>query len=144
MRGPAAVAVERYLSSTRDECSSEPSRHDCTLRSSALDASLFYGRFPGDDRLYAIAFVSFATGGSGVALSAYLFRSEPNGHVFSFVRAANNIYGSNPRQVKFEATRSISWIGTIARPGDTHANPTGKKLMHLKLSETGLVLDEKR
>jgi hypothetical protein len=131
--GPAGPDIVRYLSTTKVDCV-DSDRKDCTISSIMVDAQTFYGKFPGDTADYVLAFVLTRTGGSGDNMMAVVLKGDTLG-TYSLVGTAANIYGGDPREVRFGAGRTITWVGTVMGPGDYHAQPTGKKTLRLIVAE---------
>jgi hypothetical protein len=131
--GPAGPDIVRYLSTTTVDCI-DSDRKDCTIASILSDAETFYGKFPGEAADYVVTFVFTRTGGSGANMMAVLLKGDTWG-TFSVIGTAKNIYGGDPREVRFGPGRTITWVGTIMRPGDTHARPTGERTPRLILTE---------
>jgi hypothetical protein len=137
--GPAAPTILRYLSTTKATCP-VPARTGCTISSLVLDASTFYGRFPGDPSNYAVAFAITDTGGSGGAMTAFVWReARPSESLDDFVLIGTaGVFGADPRDVSFGAGHSITWIGTVINPVNSHCCATGKRTMYLKVLDRGL------
>jgi hypothetical protein len=112
-------------------------RAACPIGASVMGASTFYGRFSGDPANYAVAFVVIDSGGSGPGMDALVFKAASGNDEFELVGKAE-VFGADPRGVRFEASHTISWVGTVRNPGDPHCCPTGKRTMHLKVSGRGV------
>jgi hypothetical protein len=112
-------------------------RAACPIGASVMGASTFYGRFLGDPANYAVAFVVIDSGGSGPGMDALVFEAASGNDEFELVGKAE-VFGADPRGVRFEASHTISWVGTVRNPGDPHCCPTGKRTMHLKVSGRGV------
>jgi hypothetical protein len=131
--GPAGPDIVRYLATTTVDCI-DSDRKDCTISSIMSDAETFYGKFPGDTSDYVVAFVLTRTGGSSDNMMAVVLKGDTLG-TYSLVGTAANIYGADPREVRFGAGRTITWIGTVMAPSDFHAQATGKKKLGLIVAE---------
>jgi hypothetical protein len=131
--GPAGPDIVRYLSTTKVDCL-DSDRKDCTISSILSDAETFYGKFPCDTADYVVTFVLTRTGGSSDNMMAVVLKGDTWG-TFSLVGTAANIYGGDPREVRFGTGRTITWVGTITQPDDSHARPTGKKTLRLIVAE---------
>ena len=131
--GPAGADIVRYLATTKADCIHSDQKN-CTISSILSNAKTFYGKFPGDTAEYVVTFVFTRTGGSGENMMAVVFKGDSWG-TYSLVGAVDSVYGANPRAVRFGTGRTITWVGTIMRPGDLHASPTGKKTLRLIVDE---------
>src|SRR5690348_16914348 len=73
--GPAGPDIVRYLSTTHADCI-ESDQHDCTISSNLSDAQTFYGKFPGEEASYVVAFLLTMTGGSGENMMAVVMKGD--------------------------------------------------------------------
>ncbi len=137
--GPALPAIVQYLS-RKAECPDNPEKTGCTLGSNTIEIGVFYGQFPGDPTQFAVAFVATDTGGSGAALTAAIFKADRVG-IFSLIGDVG-VFGGDPRQVRFGAGHTISYIGTVMKPGDAHCCPTGSRHFRLKVGDAGISFSE--
>jgi hypothetical protein len=86
--------------------------------------AIFYGDYSGDGAADALAWAHYLMGGSGAGLTVGLFRNE--GGRMVFVRTVDDVYGSEPRDVRFAVGR-ITLTTTMPNPGDPHCCPTGSQ-----------------
>jgi hypothetical protein len=86
----------------------------------------FYGDFNGDSQEDALVFVySDIPGAAGnFDLKVALFRGE--GGQYRFMRYANDVFGSEPREPKF-TNGVVEITTTMPKPGDPRCCPTGSR-----------------
>ena len=137
--GPAKKDLMDYLANTPANCA-RPAP-ECTLASKTTHMWSFYGTFPNDPADYVIAFLSLETGGSGETMMAVVMKNVlPKNHYV--LVGTKDVYGVNPRELEFEADRTITWVGTVARPDDPYCCPTGARYFHMVVEDRLLFYED--
>jgi len=92
----------------------------------------FYGDFDGDGQEDAVVFIySTIEGAAGnFDLKVALFRGDAG--KFRFLSYAKNVFGSEPRNAKFEKGKVLI-ITTMPKQGDPRCCPTGSKRYTIKV-----------
>jgi hypothetical protein len=141
--GPARPDVMRYLSTTKtDACMDNVTlgRSVCSLSKVSDVRNMAYGKFPNDGNDYAVVFLATGIQGTNIVRdSVLIFRNAPGTAGYSFVGSAD-FKAINPRDVRFQAGRTITWTGTAWGPNDPHCCPTARKTLRLVVGERTLRL----
>lgn len=138
--GPAGPAITAYMRGTKIPCYTQSGEGRCSIASLAEDTSVFYGK-PDPLAEIAVVFVTYQYDATGNAMDQMAIVLRKEGDKWLPVGRANRTVGTEPRDVRF-SPGAITYTGTIAREGDSRADPTGKATFHLVIGAKGIVFGE--
>lgn len=95
-------------------------------------AHVFYGDLTGAGSNDAIAFLYHPSGGNSYVLTTWIWRDTENGYVLAQAPSIEEVFGFDPRDVRFSAGR-IEVTTTVPKPGDPRCCPSGEQTFALSL-----------
>ena len=95
-------------------------------------AHVFYGDLTGTGTNDAIAFLYHPSGGNSDVLTTWIWRDTGNGYQLTRAPSIKEVFGIDPRDVKFSAGR-IAVTMTVPKPDDPRCCPTGKRKFSLSI-----------